>query len=304
MSSLLPRTWWTSTNPGGSPMTASQVRGFALHYPARGEAFGVITEDRLRAEIQGWRRYHMETQGWSDIAYQACIDQSGRIVELRGIGRRSAANGGTTVNMTHGAVILALANTERPSDEMVAAVRWFRQSVWLGRYARAAEVTGHRRIRPGGGTECPGNVVLGLIDDGTFTDADDGAEIAPVPPPPPLEEEDDVKPYKIIADVGRGGPAYAWTPTSIGALNGEYFAFLVRSDLADNKIHFLPTRDFDLHKDMAGRALRQVAATVEGTLADDFAALAGDEPPADDLARVAGAEVVIADDEAPLNALA
>lgn len=116
----------------------------------------------------------------------------------------------------------------------------------------------------------------------------------PIDPP---EEEDDMKfPYLIIADAGRGGPAYAWTPLSIRAINGTQFATLVRTGQAENKINFLPSGDFDGLKDMAGAALRSVAAHVDAALADDFAGETDDEakaPEADDLLSESGAERVV-----------
>ncbi len=113
---------------------------------------------------------------------------------------------------------------------------------------------------------------------------------APPPPPPLPQEEDDMK-YKVITVAGAGQPAYAWSPTTLRALSGEYFAALVRTGAADNKIEYLAQRDFDILKDMVGGFLRLVAQVVDSSLADDFAAV-GDEPPADELAAKTGAQKI------------
>lgn len=40
--------------------------------------------------LRGWQRYHMQTRGWSDIAYNYAVGNSGMIYELRGTHRPGA----------------------------------------------------------------------------------------------------------------------------------------------------------------------------------------------------------------------
>ena len=56
---------------GGAPLPADVVGG---------------NFDAVCAHLRGVQAYHMNTQGWPDIAYSFCADSVGRIYELRGFG--------------------------------------------------------------------------------------------------------------------------------------------------------------------------------------------------------------------------
>lgn len=113
-------------------------------------------------------------------------------------------------------------------------------------------------------------------------------------PLPPPHQEDDMQ-YRIIADAGRGGPAYAWRPDMLRPLTREYFDTLVTTGAADNKIEFLPSREFDILKDMVGGAQRQAAAAVVAALPSGDAAARDTDaaetyPPAGELAATSTRE--------------
>jgi hypothetical protein len=135
-----------------------------------------------------WQTYHMDTRGWSDIAYCIAVDQVGRAYTLRGINIRSAANGGTQVNLEYGAVLLVLGNNEAPSAAMEATARAVVQD-YRGRFSQIPKrPTWHGAIRPGGtasdpSTSCPGTRTIAQIKAGKFD-----AISTPVQPPtkPPV----------------------------------------------------------------------------------------------------------------------
>jgi hypothetical protein len=143
----------------------ADVLGIALHWPAM-EGRCPRTTLAVMALLRAWQTLHMDhpDRGWSDIAYQEAFDQLGNVYVLRGLKNRPAANGTTTTNGTHGALLLILGPGEQPSTEMIAAVR--------RRIARHREIFPNSRRIVGHGdlkaTTCPGPIVRDLIADGVF----------------------------------------------------------------------------------------------------------------------------------------
>lgn len=150
---------------GPGPLDPAQVEGVALHWPAMASALGSVPA--VMAALRSWQAYHMDTKGWSDIAYQVAVDQAGNRYDLRGLHTQSGANGDSDVNERFGAVLLVLAAGEEPTGAMVAetaAVIDDHERL----FPRSRRVVGHSQIRPGG-TTCPGPAVMSLIETGAFT---------------------------------------------------------------------------------------------------------------------------------------
>lgn len=171
MTAYLPRSAWGARAPRGSTaLVASQVLGTALHWPGMAkpiDAAGDIGKRRVASALRGWQNYHMDTRGWSDIAYQIAVDQAGRAWTLRGLNIRSGANGDATVNRQYGAILLILAPGEKPSAVMLATTRGviadFRK-----RFLRGTAIKPHSAVRPEG-TDCPGPAARAAITRGDFT---------------------------------------------------------------------------------------------------------------------------------------
>lgn len=160
------RTEWRARPGTDGPglLTPSRVRGIALHWPAMTTKLDTVPE--VMAALRSWQNYHMDTHGWSDIAYQRAVDQAGNTYQLRGFRTQSAANGDETTNREYGAMLLVLAIGEKPSDAMIETVR--RQiGAFRERFPQASRIVGHQDIRPEP-TSCPGPAVMGLIHAGRF----------------------------------------------------------------------------------------------------------------------------------------
>lgn len=162
------RAWGAAARrQGPGRLDAGTVVGIALHWPASGSTrYGTV--DAVSRALRGWQRFHQVDRGWSDIAYQEAVDQAGNVYELRGLRNVSAANGGTTVNRTHGALLLVLGAGEQPTPAMVEAVRR-RIARHRELFPGSRQIVGHGAIRPGGSTECPGPIVRELLERGAFT---------------------------------------------------------------------------------------------------------------------------------------
>lgn len=150
--------------PGPGRLDPRHVVGIALHWPAM--ATPIKTVDGVKRALVAWQRFHMDTRGWSDIAYQEAIDQAGNVYALRGLRTQSGANGNQPLNEAYGALLLVLAPGETPSPKMIAAVkRRIRRHREI--FPRSTKIVGHGQIRPGG-TTCPGPITQRLIDAGAF----------------------------------------------------------------------------------------------------------------------------------------
>lgn len=157
---------WNARRPEPGPglLTPSRVKGIALHWPATPTRLDTVAE--VKAALRGWQSYHMDTHGWSDIAYQAAVDQQGNSYTLRGLRHQSAANGDDDVNETYGALLLVLAMGEKPTPAMISGVRR-RIALFRELFPHGNRIVGHQDIRPEP-TSCPGPQVMGLIHAGRF----------------------------------------------------------------------------------------------------------------------------------------
>lgn len=156
---------WQARPPRGRyPLHPLEVEGVALHWPAI--TTPRVTVAQVKTALRAWQRYHMDTHGWSDIAYQIAVDNRGNWYQLRGLRHRSGANGDLDVNQRFGAFLLVLAEDEQPSPELVATVR-NRIARFRHIFPNADQILGHQDVRPDP-TACPGPLVMDLIHRGRF----------------------------------------------------------------------------------------------------------------------------------------
>lgn len=160
------RAAWGARPSRGGPgdLDPARVVGLAFHWPAMTRPLTTVAA--VKAALRGWQDYHMDGQGWSDIAYQVAVDQAGNEYTLRGLGTISGANGDSTVNRTHGSLLLILAPGETPTRAMIRTVR---RVVKRHRalFPNSTQLVGHTDIRPEP-TACPGPAVDAALDAGVF----------------------------------------------------------------------------------------------------------------------------------------
>jgi hypothetical protein len=158
-----PRSDWTGVRAADSnPFTPSEIRGTVIHWNGPAVPRSALTDPRNY--LEGVRRYHTSTKGWSDIAYNLAVDQTGDVWVLRGLDHRSAANGGTTVNARYVAVLAILGQGQEPTAAVLAGLRQAAGMV-RDRYPHAPAVLGHVDVRPEP-TACPGPHLSRAIDRG------------------------------------------------------------------------------------------------------------------------------------------
>jgi N-acetylmuramoyl-L-alanine amidase-like protein len=137
------------------------VSGVAIHYSGMN-----ADEQRLHANcaarIRGMQRYHMEEQGWLDVAYNFVFCGHGYVFVGRGFQTRSAANGTKEANDRYFAVCFLGDDSVGRADVTEEARRALRAVIgeYRRRYPRAGEVRPHSDFVA---TECPGDELRALI---------------------------------------------------------------------------------------------------------------------------------------------
>lgn len=160
---VLARSKWTSTSPGGSPLSGP-VGDLFIHHTA-----GPLPKDKgsVPAVLRATREYHVNVRGYSDIAYCYAADSWGRIWILRG-----HRTGGHTYghNSTSIAFVFLGNSDAAPSDVLDAAAGAMAQErarqVELGNLTKGHGTRGHRDVGGQyGGTACPGDGLYGRLGD-------------------------------------------------------------------------------------------------------------------------------------------
>ena len=183
MVEYLPRSAWGAApvdGSGSAPLDPDQVRGVALHWPGTESHTPIASYEAVASALRGWQEYHQNGRGWSDIAYQVAVDQTGRAWTLRGFTTRSAANGDATMNAQYGAILLVLVQGEAPSAAMKATTREV-VADFRRRYPEGTAVKAHADVRPEP-TDCPGPAATAALRRGEFTPSVPPAGGTPTPP--------------------------------------------------------------------------------------------------------------------------
>ena len=164
MVTYLARSAWTSTSAGGRTLTGSKLRGVAVHWPGTAQAaIGESTQAATAARLRGYRDYHVNVKGWSDIGYNHAIDQAGRIwmcrtTQWRGnrVGAHCASATNQDANHEYVGVLLIIGQSETPSAKMIAAFRDWYHNRFLTGWPGRTDVRGHGQVQ-GAQTNCPGS---------------------------------------------------------------------------------------------------------------------------------------------------
>lgn len=118
------------------------------------------TEQHGAAALRAIQRYHQDTRGWKDIAYNFLIDDDGTIYEGRGA---MIADGATTGRGGKSHSICLLGNFEKRSPTGAAVRSW----IALGQHGVAngwwVPFGRPHREAPGANTACPGDHMVELI---------------------------------------------------------------------------------------------------------------------------------------------
>jgi hypothetical protein len=157
------RSQWGARSPNGSgnSLTGSG-KGYALHW--EGPEMGSRSHGECDNLMRSIQNYHMDSQGWSDIAYNLAVCEHGYIFEGRGKGKGSGANGTSDANHNYPSICALVGeNDDQPAEldrgiaDAVAKLRSW--GVGSGQKAHSDFVS----------TACPGNELRGKQDAGRFS---------------------------------------------------------------------------------------------------------------------------------------
>lgn len=172
---------------------------------------GSLTWDHSKCAslIRGIQNFHMNTRGWSDIAYNFLVCPHGYTFEGRGLNVINAANGTTVGNRTSH-TICCLAGTGNPFtfDEKLG----LRETVLYIALNGSAQkrCIGHRDWHS---TDCPGDDRYEWVHGGMKLPQDPTPQ--PEPEPPTVEDDEMVIRYRVAG----GAQQYMLTVCGVVALS-------------------------------------------------------------------------------------
>lgn len=156
---LVTRAQWGARPRGKGAATPFDPKGVAVHWVGGGWTWPwphTACDDKVR----GIQADHMDSNGWSDIAYNFLACPHGYVYEGRGLNRRSSANGDATVN-TYWYAVCCLWGTKSGSvtEALLTAARdaidHCRDNGGAGN-----ELRGHRDLNE---TSCPGDQLYAWV---------------------------------------------------------------------------------------------------------------------------------------------
>lgn len=114
--------------------------------------------------VRGIQAYHMDSQGWSDIAYSIVVCTHGYQYEGRGKGKGSAANGTTQANYDWYAICALVGEGDAQPAELLQGLK--DAAATCRSWGAGNGSTGHRDHIS---TECPGDALYSQVQAGAFT---------------------------------------------------------------------------------------------------------------------------------------
>ncbi|MFB7477153.1 peptidoglycan-binding protein [Kitasatospora sp. NPDC056184] len=138
-------------------------QGVKVHY--LGGPYSADEHGTCAGYMRKVQNSHMDGNGWSDFAYNLAVCEHGYVFEGRGRNAQNAANGTTTLNRTHFAVLAFVGDSGHtsPTADQVAGLR--DAIAYLRAHGAGREIRGHR---DGYATDCPGAPLYRLVTSGAL----------------------------------------------------------------------------------------------------------------------------------------
>ncbi|MFE5868823.1 peptidoglycan-binding protein [Streptomyces roseifaciens] len=152
--------------PASAAPDQATTLGVKIHYEGSPVSTQLLADhDECIQEWKDIRASHLANtqENYSDIAYNYGACPHGYLLEGRGLGKRTGANGNQALNRAHYAIcgLVGSSGLIQPTDAMLHAIR---DGIELLRQHGAdAEIRGHRDGYP---TECPGGPLYAWVQKG------------------------------------------------------------------------------------------------------------------------------------------
>lgn len=159
---IVTRAGWRARSRTLPTNITPQHGGTTMHYVGATQIHD--SHSSCAGRVRGIQNMHIDSNGWSDIAYSLLICQHGYVYIGRGTGRRTAANGTNSGNQNWYAICFLIGGSQAPTPEAVQAGR--DAVAYLRDQGNAGNgINGHRDHLA---TSCPGSPVYSLVQSGGF----------------------------------------------------------------------------------------------------------------------------------------
>lgn len=193
--------------PASAAPTQTSTKGVKVHYEGTAVSAKLLDDHALCiAEWQAIRKSHLANaqENYSDIAYNYGACPHGYLLEGRGIGKRTGANGDQPLNRAHYAIVglVGSSGLTEPTEAMLGAIRDGIEL--LRKHGAGDEIKGHR---DGYATACPGGPLYAWVQAGAPRPA--GTEPAQPTAKPKVSLAKVVKAAQTDPGAGQGHQTYA-----------------------------------------------------------------------------------------------
>ncbi|NJP68067.1 LysM peptidoglycan-binding domain-containing protein [Streptomyces spiramenti] len=165
MATFVTRAQWGGRARRSSNTNITPDRGGVSIHHVGGDRVARAAHGDCAAQVRGIQNYHMDSNGWSDVAYSHLVCVHGYVFQGRGEGQRTAANGTDAGNQNWYGVCALTGGSSSSYDTITdALVDAFHLAISRLRSSgnAASAINGHRDHRA---TECPGNLYT-LVQNG------------------------------------------------------------------------------------------------------------------------------------------
>ncbi|MFI0481752.1 N-acetylmuramoyl-L-alanine amidase [Actinomadura sp. 9N215] len=157
---LVKRASWGARYGRGNTNITPSRGGVAVHYEGGGKLTG-NSHSTCAGRVRAIERFHVQTNGWSGIAYSYLVCEHGYVFEGRGLGYRTAANGTTASNQNYYAVCALIGDRDPAADAIKSGVR---DAIdYMRSRGAGSALKGHRQFLP---TSCPGSALYAWVRKG------------------------------------------------------------------------------------------------------------------------------------------
>lgn len=157
------RAEWGARKPDNGHTRVASNSGVKIHY--LGSPYTAGDHSTCAGYMRRVQRDHMDGNGWADFAYNLAVCEHGYVFEGRGANAQNAANGNTTLNRNHFAV-LAFVGSSGHTAPTPAQVNGIKEAIgYLRQHGAGREIRGHR---DGYATSCPGGPLYALVQSGVL----------------------------------------------------------------------------------------------------------------------------------------
>ncbi|TQN26084.1 putative peptidoglycan binding protein [Haloactinospora alba] len=151
---------WPSESPASD---ANPKQGLVIHYDSADQNLANKSHSACIDYWNSTRDYHVNGNGWADIAYSFFACPHGYVIEGRGLFKTQAAQLGH--NSEYYSCTLSGGPTDPIPDAQIDAVRELRAWLMEPDTSISGTVIGHRDLNS---TSCPGDTAYALVQDGLF----------------------------------------------------------------------------------------------------------------------------------------